>query len=94
MRNLIMSAGLCLFLWPWDSALALTEPQSVPKLTERQLDKVSHVELARQWRASIEEHGESVDALVNLATAYYYGGEKGAAGVQELGTTVAVSDVL
>ena len=58
------------------SAFAQSLPQPVPYLAERQLDKVAYVELAKQWKAYIEKHGESAYALVNLAMAYRYSGEK------------------
>ena len=74
-----MTMALVMSLVLWRPASPLSPPQSVPKLTERSLDKVSYVELARRWRDYIEQAGESAHALVNLAMAYYYSGEKTAA---------------
>ena len=58
---------------------ALAQPQPVPRLTERRLDKASYVELAKQWKRYIEEQGETADALVNLGMAYDYSEELDAA---------------
>lgn len=58
---------------------SLAQPERVPRLTERHLDKASYVELARQWKAWIDEHGETADALVNLGMAYDYSEELDAA---------------
>jgi hypothetical protein len=66
---------------------ARSQPQPVPRLAVRQLDKPSYVELARQWREYIDKHGESADALVNLARAYDYSEEEDAA-VAALGRAV------
>lgn len=56
-----------------------SQPQTVPKMTDRALDQASYVELAKQWKKYIEEHGESVEALVNLGMAHEYSGQKDAA---------------
>jgi tetratricopeptide (TPR) repeat protein len=62
-------------------ATAQDRPEPVPRLTERALDKASYAELARQWKAYIEEYGETAGALVNLGMAYDYGDEHDAATV-------------
>ena len=69
----------CLLLAFCNATSVLSQPQPVPKLTERQLDKASYVELAKEWKEYIEKNGESVEALVNLAMAYDYSGEVEAA---------------
>lgn len=71
----ITCAALVLFF----SAAVLTQPQTVPKLAERGLDKASYVALAKEWKKYIDEHGESAEALCNLGMAYYYSGELEAA---------------
>ncbi len=48
------------------------QPQSVPRMTDRCLDKASYVELAREWQKHIDEHGPSPEALVNLGMAHDY----------------------
>lgn len=58
---------------------ALAQPQEVPPRSVRGLDRASYVSLARQWRAWIDEHGETPSALVNLGMAYEYTDEKEAA---------------
>jgi tetratricopeptide (TPR) repeat protein len=58
---------------------ALSQPQPVPRLVERSLDKASYVELAKQWKRYIEKNGETADALVNLGMAYRYSDEQDAA---------------
>ncbi len=60
-------------------APALSQPESVPRLTERGLDKASYVQLAKEWKQYIEQNGESADALANLALAYKYSEEQDAA---------------
>ncbi len=55
------------------------QPPEVPPRAMRDLDHASYVELARQWQAYIDEHGETADALVNLGMAYDYTEEKEAA---------------
>jgi len=72
---------ICLIIILYPATMALAQPQSVPKLTERQLDKASYVTLAKEWKTYIEKHGESAEALFNLGMAYYYSGEKEAARV-------------
>lgn len=61
------------------AATAFSQPQPVPKLTERPLDRASYVELAKQWREYIDTNGESAEALVNLGMAHEYSGEMEAA---------------
>lgn len=68
--SLVCACG-CVFAEP--------EPQSVPRLTERALDKASYAELVRQWKAYMQKHGESSHALVNIAMAYSFSGEEKAA---------------
>ena len=58
---------------------ALSQPQTVPRLRDRALDKASYVALANQWREYIEKNGETADALVNLGMAQRYSGELEAA---------------
>jgi tetratricopeptide (TPR) repeat protein len=60
-------------------APAISQPESVPRLTERGLDKASYVQLAKEWKQYIEQNGESADALANLALAYKYSEEQDAA---------------
>ncbi len=60
---------------------AAAQPQPVPELTERPLDKVSYVALAKEWKEYIEKHGESAAAYINLGMAYHYSGEIEAARV-------------
>jgi tetratricopeptide (TPR) repeat protein len=55
------------------------EPEAVPEMVRRSLDKASYVELAKQWKAHIKKHGESPRALVNLSKAYRYSSELEAA---------------
>jgi tetratricopeptide (TPR) repeat protein len=54
-------------------------PPLVPKLTDRGMDKASYVELAKQWKRYIDEHGESVQAFVQMGMAYHYSGQMEAA---------------
>lgn len=54
---------------------AAAQPQPVPKLTERPLDKASYVALAKEWKEYIEKHGGSAAAYINLGNAYRYSGE-------------------
>jgi tetratricopeptide (TPR) repeat protein len=61
------------------AATSWSQPQTVPKMTDRMLDKASYIELAKQWNQYIEENGESVDALVNLGMAHEYSQQKDAA---------------
>lgn len=74
--TILIAAGLFLV---GTAGPALSQPQPVPRLTERRLDKASYVELAKQWKQYIEEHGETADALVNLGMAYDYSEEMDAA---------------
>lgn len=69
----------CLVLVIWSAASALSQPQPVPKLTERALDKASYVALAKEWKEYIEKYGESAEAYCNLGMAYRYSGEMTAA---------------
>ncbi len=61
------------------AVLPQTAPQPVPRLTVRQLDEASYVELAKEWKKYIETNGETADALVNLGRAYDYSNELDAA---------------
>ena len=70
---------VCLGLVISGAATAWAQPQSVPRLTVRALDKVSYAELAKQWKEYIKKQGESALALVNLGMAYKYAGEPKAA---------------
>ncbi|UCG53355.1 MAG: hypothetical protein JSW58_07320 [Candidatus Latescibacterota bacterium] len=69
----------CLLFVLFDAGVGLSQPQIVPRLTERELDQASYVELAREWKEYIAKHGESPVALVNLGMAYEYAGEVEAA---------------
>ena len=71
--------GGCLLLAACITTNALSQPQPVPRLRDRALDKASYVALANQWREYIEKHGETGDALVNLGRAQRYSGELEAA---------------
>ena len=71
--------GGCLLLAACIATNALSQPQPVPRLRDRALDKASYVALANQWREYIEKHGETADALVNLGRAQRYSGELEAA---------------
>jgi tetratricopeptide (TPR) repeat protein len=71
--------GACLFLAACITTNALSQPQSVPRLRDRALDKASYVALANQWHEYIEKRGETADALVNLGRAQWYSGELEAA---------------
>jgi len=61
------------------AASAWAQPPTVPKMTDRVLEKASYVELAKQWKQYIEDNGESAEALVNLGMAYEYSKQKDAA---------------
>jgi len=67
---------VCLYILPCNKGFAIQEPQPVPRLTERALEKASYIELSRQWKDYIKTHGESSRALVNLSKAYRYSGEE------------------
>lgn len=71
--------GGCLLLAACITTNALSQPQTVPRLRDRALDKPSYVALANQWREYIEKHGETADALVNLGMAQRYSSEMEAA---------------
>jgi tetratricopeptide (TPR) repeat protein len=71
--------GGCLLLAACITTNALSQPQPVPRLRDRALDKASYVALANQWREYIEKHGETADALVNIGRAQRYSGELEAA---------------
>lgn len=73
--------GVCLLLGACAASQAYGQPQPVPKMTERSLDKASYVTLAKQWREYIDKHGETADALINLGMAQRYSGEMEAAKV-------------
>lgn len=75
--NWLFVAG-CLFLVFTPTAVP-AQPQSVPPLAVRPLDKAAYVRLAREWKEYMEKHGETAEALVNLGRAYRYSGEKEAA---------------
>jgi len=72
--------GVCLLLVACGVSQAFGQPQPVPKMSERPLEKASYVALAKQWREYIDRHGETADALVNLGMAQRYSGEIEAAG--------------
>lgn len=55
------------------------QPPTVPAMADDALDQAAYVALAKQWKAYIDTHGESVSALLNLAKAYRYSGEQTAA---------------
>ena len=63
---------VCLVLVLCSFSLALPQPQTVPRLTERHLSKASYVKLAKEWKEYIKKTGETADALVNLGMAYNY----------------------
>lgn len=70
---------VCLLITLCTAAAAIAQPQPVPKLRERGLDKAAYVALAKEWKQYIDKHGETADALVNLGMAYDYSEEKEAA---------------
>jgi len=70
---------VCLLLALCFPPKATSQPQAVPKLSERALSKASYVKLAREWKEYIEKNGETADALVNLGMAYRYSGQSEAA---------------
>lgn len=70
---------VCFFLVVVQSAAVHSQPQTVPKLTERMLDQASYVTLAKEWKEYIEKNGETAEALCNLGMAYYYSHEMEAA---------------
>lgn len=74
-----MSLLSCALLIVSAAASVLSQPEPVPRLVERCLDKTSYVELAKQWKQYIEKNGETADALVNLGMAYRYSEEQEAA---------------
>jgi hypothetical protein len=67
--------GLCLIPVVCLATVAMTQPQPVPNLRDRPLDKASYAALAKEWRAYIDKNGETADALVNLGKALRYSGE-------------------
>ena len=71
--------GVWLLLGACAASQAFGQPQPVPKMSERPLEKASYVALAKQWREYIDRHGETADALVNLGMAQRYSGEMEAA---------------
>ncbi|UCF04014.1 MAG: hypothetical protein JSV33_08645 [bacterium] len=74
-NRLMRILGIVVILFVLGSTVATSQPQKVPRLTERPLDRAAYVELAKQWKAYIEKHGESVEALINLGMAYHYSRE-------------------
>jgi len=70
---------ICALLILATALQANAQPQTVPRLSERPLDKASYVQLAKQWKEYIEKNGETADALVNLGMAYDYSGQEDAA---------------
>ncbi len=70
---------ICALLILATALRANAQPQTVPRLSERPLDKASYVQLAKQWKEYIEKNGETADALVNLGMAYDYSGQEDAA---------------
>jgi len=70
---------ICTFIMLTAASQINAQPQAVPRLSERPLDKASYVQLARQWKEYIEKNGETADALVNLGMAYDYSGQEDAA---------------
>jgi tetratricopeptide (TPR) repeat protein len=70
---------VCLLVALCTAVAALAQPQSVPRMTERVMDKASYVALAKEWKQYIEKNGETADALVNLGKAYDYSEESEAA---------------
>ena len=75
--KIVLAAGL--FFAFWGAPAVFSQPQSVPRLTERSMDKASYVELVKEWKTYIERNGETAEALVNLGMAYRYSGEGEAA---------------
>lgn len=75
-KQILIACIVCLFC---SDAEVLSQPEPVPRLTVRALDKTSYVELAKEWKKYIDKHGETAEALVNLGMAYNYSGEIGAA---------------
>jgi len=71
--------SMCLILVACLVAQGATQPQPVPNLRDRSLDKAAYAALAKEWRAYIDTHGETADALVNLGKAQRYNGEMEAA---------------
>jgi len=72
---LLRVLGVCLIAVVCLATEAITQPQPVPNLRDRALDKASYVALAKEWRAYIDKHGETADALVNLGRAQRYSGD-------------------
>ncbi len=71
--------GVSVILLVCLAAGATSQPQPVPRLRDRSLDRASYVALAKQWREYIDRHGETAEALVNLGMAQRYTGEMEAA---------------
>jgi hypothetical protein len=69
--NYLIIVNLLVIVFTAAGAGAQT-PQSVPRMTDRCLDKASYVELAREWQKYIDEHGPTPEALVNLGMAHDY----------------------
>jgi hypothetical protein len=77
--GLLRVLGACLLLAVCFTTNALSQPEPVPRMRDRALDKASYVALANQWREYIEKHGETANALVNLGMAQRYSSELEAA---------------
>ncbi|MDD3642884.1 MAG: hypothetical protein PHQ19_05425 [Candidatus Krumholzibacteria bacterium] len=71
--------GTCAALLASCATNAISQPEPVPRMSERCLDAASYVVLAKQWMEYIDSHGETADALVNLGMARRYSGEMEAA---------------
>lgn len=69
----------CLLVFVAGAVPAVSQPQPVPRLSVRGLDRASYVELARQWKEYMGKNGETVVGLTNLGLAYEYCGEMEAA---------------
>ncbi|UCH83944.1 MAG: hypothetical protein JSW50_16140 [Candidatus Latescibacterota bacterium] len=80
MKQITLKSSLvCLMIILGTVISARAQPENVPKLTERPLERTSYVELAKEWKAYMERNGESAHGLVNLGMAYEYSGEMDAA---------------
>ena len=78
-RSIRTIYATCILLAACAASDALSQPQPVPRMVDRSLDKASYVELAKEWKKHIEKNGETADALVNLGMAYDYSEELDAA---------------
>jgi hypothetical protein len=77
--RLLIALSACLILGACAASQAFGQPQPVPRMSVRSLDKVSYVALAQQWKEYMDKHGETADGLVNLGMAERYTGEMDAA---------------